>query len=254
MRTGNPVLSDETFDREARQSSDSSVMTIGGAIQKTALLTVLLVAAGAVSWTLVTDGGTAVDHPIGNYRLLFGLVAPLAAFAFAMITAFVPKAAPYTSPIYAVLEGLFLGAVSSWFNGAYAGIAVEAAMLTVGTLAIMLFLYATRWIVVTNKLRTGIMAATGAVCLMYLASFLLNIFGVNFPYLQGSGLISIGISMVVVAVAAFNLVLDFDMIESGARQRAPKYMEWYAAFGLLVTLVWLYLELLRLLAKLRGRD
>jgi len=254
MRTGNPALSENAFDREAGLSNDSSVMTIGGAIQKTAILTVLLVAAGAVSWTLVNDGGTALESPVKSFRLLFGLGAPLLGFAVALLISFVPKTAPFASPVYAVLQGLFLGAISSWMNAAYAGIAIEAALLTVGTLAVMLFLYASRWIVVTNKLRTGIIAATGAVCLMYLATFLLRLFGVNFPFLSGSGPVSIGISMLVVAVAAFNLVLDFDTIERGARARAPKYMEWYSAFGLLVTLVWLYLEILRLLAKLRGRD
>jgi len=252
MRTSNPTLRDSTFEQAAQRSNGRDTMTIGGAVLKSSILTVLLVSAGAVSWTLVTKGGSAIETPDVRLRLAFGLGAPILAFVFAMITSFVPRVSPYTSPIYAVLEGLFLGAVSSWINSAYAGIAVEAAMLTVGTLAIMLFLYATRWIVVTNKLRMGIIAATGAIFMMYFVSFLLNVFGVNFPYLYGSGPISIGISMIVVAVAAFNLVLDFDMIESGARRGAPKYMEWYCAFGLLVTLVWLYIEILSLLIKLRN--
>jgi len=226
-------------------------MTVGGAAAKSAILTAVLVGAGAVSWTL-TRGGTSADEQF--YLMLFGAGAPIAGFLVALVTIFVPRFSPVTAPLYAVLEGLFLGAVSRFVNEKYAGIVIEAAALTAGVLGAMAVLYATRWIVVTEKFRTGIIAATFGVCLAYLGAFLLNLFGVPFPYIHDSGAISIGFSLVVVVIAALNLVLDFDLIERGARAGAPKYMEWYAAFGLLVTLVWLYLEILRLLAKLRGRD
>jgi uncharacterized YccA/Bax inhibitor family protein len=248
----NPALREGAFETEARTHHTRSHMTVRGAAVKSALLTAVLVGAGAVSWTLTQGGATSADE--GLYRMLFGLGAPIAGFLVALVTIFVPRLSPFTAPLYAVLEGLFLGAVSRFFNQQYQGIVIEAAALTAGVLAAMATLYATRWIVVTDKLRTGIIAATFGVCLAYLGAFLLNLFGVNFPYIHDTGMISIGFSLVVVVIASLNLVLDFDLIERGARSGAPKYMEWYAAFGLLVTVVWLYLEILRLLAKLRGRD
>jgi uncharacterized YccA/Bax inhibitor family protein len=251
MRTANPALSPNAFESEARVTHTHHHMTVSGAAAKSAFLAAVVVGCAAVSWTLVDPKGSYGDP---SYRLLFGLGAPILGFLVALVTIFVPRISPFTAPVYAVLEGLFLGAVSAFFNERYHGIVLEAAVLTAGTLGVMATLYATRWIVVTDKLRVGIIAATGAVFLAYLLSFILRLCGVNFPYLHDSGLISIGFSVVVVVIAALNLVLDFDTIEQGARARAPKYMEWYAAFGLLVTLVWLYLEILRLLAKLRGRD
>lgn len=252
MNTANPALREDAFLTESRATHTRTTMTVGGAATKAAILTVLLVAAGAGSWTL-TQGAAPSDHG-QMYRMLFGLGAPIAGFVVALITIFVPRISPVTAPLYAVLEGLFLGAVSAFFNARYQGIVLEAGALTTGVLAAMAVLYATRWIVVTDKFRTGVIAATFGVCLAYLGAFLLNLFGLPFPYIHDGGLVSIGFSVVVVVIAALNLVLDFDTIERGARARAPKYMEWYAAFGLLVTLVWLYLEILRLLAKLRGRD
>lgn len=248
----NPALREGAFESEARAAHVRSHMTVGGAAVKSALLTAVLVGAGAVSWVLTQGGATSDNEQL--YRMLFGIGAPVAGFFVALATIFVPRISPVTAPVYAVLEGLFLGAISGFVNKQYQGIVLEAATLTAGILGAMAVLYATRWIVVTDKFRTGIIAATFGVCLAYLGAFLLNLFGVNFPYIHDSGAISIGFSVVVVVIAALNLVLDFDLIERGARAGAPKYMEWYAAFGLLVTLIWLYLEILRLLAKLRGRD
>jgi uncharacterized YccA/Bax inhibitor family protein len=250
MRSANPALSEETFLSEAR-IAHRSAMTVSGAALKTLGLTVLLVACGAVSWTL-TQGGLETDGRM--YRILFGVVAPIAGFFVALVTIFVPKVSPFTAPVYAALEGLFLGAISAFFNQVYQGIVIEAAALTTGILGVMAFFYSTGFIPVTNKLRIGIVAATGAVCLVYLASFVMRMFGMQFPYLHDTGPIGIGISLVIVVIASLNLLLDFDLIDRGAKARAPKYMEWYAAFGLLVTLIWLYLEVLHLLAKLRGRD
>jgi uncharacterized YccA/Bax inhibitor family protein len=253
MATANPALSPSAFQSEAEAAAGPAVMTVSGAAAKAAALTVLLVAAGAVAWRL-TLGGSEEGGFDPLYRMLFGLAAPIAGFVVALVTIFVPRISPFTAPVYAVLQGLFLGAVSAFVNAHYQGIVLEAVLLTAGTLGVMAFLYASRWIVVTNKLRTGIIAATGAVFLVYLGAFLLGLFGVRLPFLYDSSAFSIGFSLVVVVIAALNLVLDFDTIETGARLRAPKYMEWYSAFGLLVTLIWLYLEILRLLTKLRGRD
>jgi uncharacterized YccA/Bax inhibitor family protein len=158
-----------------------------------------------------------------------------------------------TAPIYALLEGLVLGGVSLIFNSKWNGIALQAAMLTFGTLFAMLAAYRSGFIRATEKFKMGVVAATGGICLMYLVGWILSMFGMNMSFLYGNGMLSIGISVVVVVVAALNLVLDFDLIEQGAAVGAPKYLEWYSGFSLLVTLVWLYIEILRLLAKLNSR-
>jgi uncharacterized YccA/Bax inhibitor family protein len=159
-----------------------------------------------------------------------------------------------TSPIYALLEGLFLGGVSALLEQSYPGIAIQAVSLTFGTLFVMLLAYRSGLIPVTQKLRMGIVAATGGIMVFYLLQMLMGFFGFQFTSINGSGFIGIGFSLFVVAIAALNLVLDFDFIERGVQYGAPKYMEWYGAFGIMVTLVWLYLEILRLLSKLRSRN
>jgi uncharacterized YccA/Bax inhibitor family protein len=169
------------------------------------------------------------------------------------VTIFKPRVAPYTSPFYAVLEGLFLGAISARYAVQYAGLPLQAVGLTFMVFLAMLTVYQTRIIKVTDKLRFGIAAATGGIALFYLLSFVLAMFGVQIPMIHGSGMVGIGFSLIVVGIAALNLVLDFDFIDRGVQAQAPKHMEWYAAFGLLVTLVWLYLEILRLLSKLQRR-
>jgi uncharacterized YccA/Bax inhibitor family protein len=171
-----------------------------------------------------------------------------------MVTCFKPNLARITGPIYALLQGVVLGAISGLYNAAWDGIVLQAVSLTIGVFFTMLFLYGTRIIKVTDKLRMGIVAATGAVFLVYLANAVFRLFGGHLPYLHDTSAIGIAISVVIVGVAAFNLLLDFDFVERGTAAGAPAKMEWYAAFGLLVTIVWLYLELLRLLAILQGRD
>ncbi len=175
----------------------------------------------------------------------------------ALVTVFRKRWAPITAPLYAFLEGVFVGGISVIFEAAYPGIVIPAVSLTIGVFVAMLFIYRSHVIVVTDRLRIGIVAATGGVALVYLADLVLNLVGVQVAYLNeamsGSGLLGIGVSLVVIVIAAFNLLLDFDFIERGVAARAPKYMEWYGAFGLLVTLVWLYLEILRLLSRLRRR-
>jgi uncharacterized YccA/Bax inhibitor family protein len=186
-----------------------------------------------------------------GYAMLGGIGGLICALA----TVFKPRWSPYTAPVYAGLEGLLLGGISAMFETQYPGIAVQAVGATFGTLAALLAAYASGLIRPSENFKLGITAATGGICLVYLASWVLSLFGVHaLGSLFGAGLIGIGFSVFVVIIAALNLVLDFDFIENGVRQAAPKYMEWYGAFGLLVTLVWLYLEMLRLLSKLRSRD
>ena len=253
MRASNPVLNESTFESEAQFTTGPGHMTLGGAVMKTAALVIILLTTGALAWTQLAasmaEGGT---RP--GWFMLALIGSSIGGFIVAMITSFAPKASPFTAPLYAALEGVFLGLFSNLFEGMYAGIVLQAVALTISVLVCLLFLYATRVIVVTEKLKLGIVAATGAIALVYLASIVLSFFGVNIPYIHGSGLIGIGFSLFVVGIAAMNLVLDFDFIEQGTRRPTPKYMEWYAGFGLLVTLVWLYLEILKLLAKLRNRD
>ncbi|MFW6248813.1 MAG: Bax inhibitor-1/YccA family membrane protein, partial [Bacteroidota bacterium] len=161
---------------------------------------------------------------------------------------------PITVPIYSVLEGLFLGSISAIFESRFPGIVMQAVSLTFGTLFAMLFAYKSGIIKVTNKFRMGVVAATGGIFFAYMISFLLNMFGLNIGFMHSNGPVGIIISLVVIVVAALNLVLDFDFIEKNASSQVPKYMEWFAAFGLIVTLVWLYIEFLRLLSIIAGRD
>jgi uncharacterized YccA/Bax inhibitor family protein len=226
----------------------STVMTVQGTVSKTFALLGILSATAIWSWTATMNGQ------------LQPVVLPAAAiggFVLALITIFRPSVSPWTAPVYAAFEGVFLGALSCVIEAGlgrkYPGIAIQAVSMTAGTLFIMLFLYATRVIQVTDRLRAGIMSATGALALVYLIAFVVSLFGVRVPFLNDATPIGIGFSVFVVGLAAFNLLLDFEFIEKGAAVAAPKYMEWYGAFGLMVTLIWLYLEILRLLRKLQDR-
>lgn len=247
MRTANPALNDKTFGQYAvgYDQERSDAMTLQGTVFKTGFLLLILTAAGAFTWKMTYQTPEAV-YP----WLIGGLIGGL---VFGLITAFKPSASPYTAPIYAAAEGLFLGAISALFEQMYPGIVVQAVGLTFGTLAALLIAYTSRIIKPSENFKLGVAAATGGIMLLYLASFVLGFFGVQIGFIHGSGPIGIGFSAVVVVIAALNLVLDFDFIENGVERGAPKFMEWYGAFGLLVTLVWLYLEILRLLAKLRER-
>ncbi|MGQ0434164.1 MAG: Bax inhibitor-1/YccA family protein [Microthrixaceae bacterium] len=272
MRTSNPALNDKVFEQarlgstaatapgwgagerleEAYQSPayrgpivGDDTMSLNGVAWAASALLVLLVAAGVYGWNSVDHTADSVALPGWLFLVLF------AGLGVAVLTMFKPKLARFTAPIYALLEGALLGAISAAYNSAYDGIVIQAVGLTIGVFAVMLFLFATRVIKVTDKLRTGIVAATGAVMLIYVANFILSLFGANVPFLHSTGALGIGISLAIVGVAAFNLLLDFDFVEKGVEAGAPRYMEWYAAFGLLVTLIWLYLELLRLLSKLQ---
>ncbi len=240
MRTANPALNAKTFD-VAREGTQ--VMTVQGTVSRTAMLLALLFASTMLTWNPAAP----------EQSTQWILIGAIAGFIVALITIFNKKAAPFTAPLYAVCEGVFLGAISSLFEKQFPGIVFQAILLTFGTLGSLLLAYTSRLIKVTENFKLGIVAATGGIALFYLVSIILGFFGVQIPMIYGSGPIGIGFSAVVVVIAALNLVLDFDFIEQGAEQGAPRYMEWYAAFGLIVTLVWLYLEILRLLSKLNRR-
>lgn len=253
MRTSNPVLTDLIFNREASSVSPATnTMTVNGTVVKTGLLLILLLVAagfsGIETWPMFSDP----DYPQPGWLVPSLISASLGALVVAAVTSFVPKWSPLLAPVYAVLEGLLLGWISAVFEKKYGGIVIQAVTVTVGVLIVLLVAYLSRVIRATNKLRTGILVATGGVCLTYLGTFVLGLFGVRIPFIHDAGPIGILFSLFVSGVAAFNLILDFDFIEQGSRRGAPKYMEWYAGFGLLVTLVWLYLEILNLIAKIRS--
>lgn len=244
MRTANPALNANTF-LGVRGVATGQAMTLQGTVNKAFVLLALLLLASSWVWGRTTATGEASAAI---------LVGALGGFVVALVTVFKNAWSAVTAPLYALLEGVFLGGVSALFELQYPGIVIQAVGLTFGTLAALLLAYTSRLIPVTQNFRLGVAAATGGVAVMYLVSLVLGWFGVRVPFVHESGPLGIAVSAVVVVIAALNLVLDFDFIENAARQALPKYMEWYAAFGLLVTLVWLYLEILRLLTKLRSRD
>lgn len=246
MRTANPALNGGTFEGFETVAADNA-MTLQGTVTKTGVLLLGVVLTAGFTWTMFYQQGAQAVYPWIIGGAIGGLVV-------ALITTFKKEVAPYTAPIYALLEGLFLGGVSALFEQAYPGIVPQAVGLTFGTLGALLLVYTSRIIKPTQNFRLGLAAATGGIFLLYLTSFVMGMFGVHIPFIHQSGWIGIAFSLFVVIIAALNLVLDFDFIESGVEGGAPRYMEWYAAFGLLVTLVWLYLEILRLLAKLRAKD
>ncbi len=245
-RSGNPALSDNTFKNEG--ASVGQAMTLEGTVNKTGILLALLVLSATYTWNLFfQDGNPAAVMPAAIGGAIGGLV-------FAFVTIFKKHWAGVTAPIYALLQGLFLGGISAIFESQFPGIVIQATGLTLGTLASLLLLYKLGIIKPTENFRLMIVSATMGIGVLYLISFVMNMFGsAGIGFIHSNGLFGIGFSLFVVAIAALNLVLDFDFIEQGAEQGAPKYMEWFGAFSLMVTLIWLYLEMLRLLAKLRSR-
>lgn len=252
MRSGNPVLGENTFlDVGSGRvvTRDGQTMTIGGTVNKTALLLAMVLITAAYTWSLYSGPDSLPT------LVPYVWVGGLGGFAMALVTVFKKTWSPVTAPIYALLKGLFLGAISAVFEAQFPGIVMQAVGLTFGTLASLLLAYKSGLIRATENFKLGVVAATGGIFLLYLVNFGLRAFGFEgMGFIHDSGLIGIAFSAFVVVIAALNLVLDFDFIESGVDAGAPKYMEWFGAFGLMVTLIWLYLEILRLLAKLRGDD
>jgi uncharacterized YccA/Bax inhibitor family protein len=253
FRTSNPTLTEKIFDKSLHANSTAfGVMSVRGTMNKFGFLLLMVMASAMYTWNLVTPETMSTANTI----MITGAIG---GFVLALVMIFKPTWSPYIAPAYAILEGLFIGGVSAFFNemfkDSYPNIILHAVGLTMGVALSMFLLYNFRIINVTNRLRSIIMSATMGIALFYLIVWILSLFGVEMGFGPNDGsLLSIGISLFIVGIAAFNLLLDFDSIEKAAEMGAPKYMEWYGAFGLLVTLIWLYLEILKLLSKLNSRD
>ena len=250
-RSGNPALNAATFSDAARQApmdaGNRATMSLEGTVNKTGILLLLVVLSGAWTWNLFFESGNSATV------MPMMLVGGIGGFIFALVTIFKKHWSGITAPIYAVLQGLFLGGISAFYESQFDGIVVQAVGLTLGTLSSLLVLYKTGIVKPTENFRLMVTSATMGIGLLYLVSMIMNMFGSSIGFIHSNGLFGIGFSLFVVAIAALNLVLDFDFIEQGSEQGAPKYMEWFGAFSLMVTLIWLYLEMLRLLAKMRSR-
>jgi uncharacterized YccA/Bax inhibitor family protein len=264
LMSGSPVLTDDRFGRATTDAyvpgRPTTTMTVNGAVRATGALMVLLVASAFVGWQSVKVTEPTLD-PLGrviNATIsdipTWTFAAVLVAFVFALITMFRPKAAPVTAPLYALAEGVFIGALSHVYNFSYDGIVTQALFATLSIFTVMLLLYATRIIKVTNRFMMVVVGATAGIFVMYLLSWIVGLFGVQVSFLRDGSPLALGISVFIIIIAALNLAIDFAFIEKAALHEAPKYLEWYAGFGVMVTLVWIYLEVLRLLAMLNRRN
>jgi len=252
FKSGNPTLSENKFRDTVISISNENSMSIKGTLNKFGFMLLMLMGSAFYSWKefAESEGTSSNLMPI----ILGGAIG---GFVIALIISFKREWSPYLAPLYALLEGLFIGAISAMYNTIYDGIVLQAVGLTFSVGIGMYFLYAFRIIRATEKFRSILFSAMAGIAIFYLATFVLRLFHVNIdesmPFINGGGMFGIGFSLIIVAVAAMNLILDFDMIEQGTEMGAPKYMEWYGAFGLMVTFVWLYLEILRLLSKINRR-
>ncbi len=257
IRSGNPALKESTFldlGSGAVIARDGGAMTLNGTVNKTGALLLLTVLTAAFAWSQSLSVDAAGREVVAPGVIGYVLGGAIGGFILALITTMKKQWSPITAPLYALVEGFFLGSISALYEHRFNGIVMQAVMLTFGTLFALLFAYRSGVIKATENFKLGVVAATGGIALVYLATAVLGLFHIQIPYIHGSGTVGIVFSLFVVVVAALNLVLDFDLIESGVKQGAPKYMEWYGAFGLMVTLVWLYIEFLRLLSKLQSRN
>jgi len=243
----NPVMNEKAYAnaaQEARTTGQAGViaerMTVAGAVNKSFILTGIMLVTAVVGFMMPSQ--------------LFMLGGALVGLGIVLFASFKPHLSPTLAPIYAAVEGLFVGSVSAMYAAAFSGIVFQAVSLTIAVLFLMLFFYKTGIIKVTEKFRSGVIMATGAIFVVYILSWVLGFFGINIPYLHEGGLMGIGISLLIIGVAALNLLLDFDNFEKGEQYGAPKYMEWFSAMGLLITLVWLYVEILRLIAIFSSSD
>lgn len=247
-RTSNPAFK-KAFSN-GFSYTNTETMTLNGTINKSFILLLATVVTASLTWRAAFIDGVFTATPLVIGLLFTGMIVGLIA---ALVTSFKMEWAKVTAPIYAIAEGLFIGGISAFFEARFPGLVVKAVALTFGVFFLMLFAYRTRIIKPTKKLMMGIVIATAAIAVFYLVQMILGMFGIVLPTSE-NGTIGIVFSVVVVAVAALNLILDFNLVEEGVERGAPKYMEWYASFALLVTLVWLYIEILTLLAKIQGRD
>ena len=251
FKSGNPTLSEKRFKDTVLDQvvTHENAMTVRGTLNKFGFLFLMVMGTAFYSWKEFAGGG--------NVQPLIWIGA-LGGLAVAIVIMFKKEWSPYLAPAYALLEGLFVGAISAYYNAAFAekapNLIINAVGLTFGVAIAMYLLYSFRIIKATEKFRAIIITATAGIAIFYLLTLVLRAFGIDIAFLHEGSAMGIGFSLFVVAIAALNLILDFDMIEKGSELGAPKYMEWYSAFGLLVTIVWLYLEILRLLSKLNSRN
>jgi len=244
FKTSNPALNERTFDGRTAEAGEA--MTLQGTVNKTGLLLLCVLGTAAWTWGLAHSQAPEAAMPWMIGGIIGGLV-------FALVTIFKKEWSPITAPIYSLCEGLALGGISAFLEKVYPGIAIQAVGLTFGVLAVMLVAYTSGLLRATRKFVIGVVAATGAVFLVYMADMVMGFFGHHVAALYSAGPWGIGISVVIVIIAALNLILDFDFVETGVHAGAAKYMEWYGAFGIMVTLIWMYMEILRLLSKVRRR-
>ena len=244
MKSGNPFFSESRLRAIQDSAIGAETMTFNGALNKTALLFVILLLGASWTWADMTW----TTAPAFSGKMIIGLIG---GFALAIVTAFKPELARYTAPVYAFLEGMFLGGLSAYFEGMYPGIVIPAIVLTFGIMIGMLVTYRSGLIKVTAKFRIAVVSATAGIALFYLIAMGLGFFGITIPFLFEGGMFGILFSVFVIVIAALNLMLDFDMIEQFSSAGMPRHMEWYGGFALMVTRVWLYIEILRLLAKTR---
>ena len=252
FKSGNPTLTEKMFDKSHEMAAGNmGTMTVRGAINKFGFMMLMLIAGAAYNWNLYEQLKQDTMTTLMWVGIIGGLISALA-------ISFKPNWAPVLAPLYALLEGLFIGAISAIMNAAFAdsypGLIMQAVGLTFGVALAMFLLYNFRVISATERFKSIVFTATLGIGIFYLITMVLRMFGVNVSFMYDSSLLSIGISLFVVGIAALNLIMDFDMIEQGAERGAPKFMEWYGAFGLMVTIVWLYIEMLKLLSKLSSRD
>ncbi len=253
FNSGNPTLSEKIFGSSSNlTNTQSGVMTVSGTINKFGFLMLMVIGAASFNWHLYSEQNTGMMQILMMVGIFGGLI-------LALIMSFKPNTAAYLAPAYGILEGLFIGGISAIVNDAfskkYPGIVLQAVGLTFGVALAMYLLYSFRIIKATEKFKSVVISATVGIAIFYGITMLLRLFGVQlgFMSIEDGGLLGIGISLFVVAIAALNLIMDFDMIEKGAEMGAPKNMEWYGAFGLLVTIVWLYIEMLKLLMRFANR-
>ena len=248
MESSNPTLNERTFGA-ARVGMGEPAMTIQGTVNKTFILLAILVAAAAWTWSQTSNPSSA------GFLKIVGIGSGIVGFILAMVTCFKPKWSPITAPLYAACEGLLLGFISAMFEMRYPGIVMQAVGLTFAVTFAMLMGYKAGWLQATPGLRKGLMIGMGGLMLFYVVVWVASMFGIHPPaFINGGGPLGIAFSLVVIGMASMYLILDFDLIESGSREGLGKYMEWYGAFALMVTLIWLYMEILRLLSKINRRN
>jgi len=252
FQSGNPTLTEKIFNSSATRNAElQGVMSVRGTMNKFGFMLLMLMGAATYTWNLYQTGNPGQMQTLMYVGIFGGMIA-----AFAII--FKPTWAPYIAPLYGLLEGLFIGGISAVMNDmfakSYPGLVMQAVGLTFGVAIAMFLLYNFRVIRATEKFKSMLFAATLGIGIFYLLTMVFRMFGVDMPFMYDSSLLGIGISLFIVAIAALNLIMDFDMIEKGADAGAPKYMEWYGAFGLMVTIVWLYIEILKLLSRFAKRN